>query len=112
MPQFEQGDVAKVADSARKVAGELSSWIDKGYDVVALVPSCALMLKFEWPLVLPDDPLVKKQSEATFDVSEFVVDTATRNGLAPGVMALRGDAALQQACHARAADVDKKGTER
>ena len=30
-------------------------WIDKGYDIIALVPSCALMLKFEWPLILPDD---------------------------------------------------------
>ena len=32
----------------------------KGYDVVALVPSCALMLKFEWPLILPGDADVKQ----------------------------------------------------
>ena len=30
--------------------GELVPMIDEGYDIVALVPSCALMLKFEWPL--------------------------------------------------------------
>ena len=28
--------------------------IDDGYDIVALMPSCALMLKFEWPLIVPD----------------------------------------------------------
>ncbi len=43
----------QVAKNARKVAAELTPWIEKGYDVIALVPSCALMLKFEWPLILP-----------------------------------------------------------
>jgi hypothetical protein len=42
------------------------------------------MLKFEWPLVLPEDAKIKKLSEATFDVSEYVVDIAKREGLAPG----------------------------
>jgi glycerol-3-phosphate dehydrogenase subunit C len=111
MPQFEQGDVAKVADSARKVAGELSAWIDKGYDVVALVPSCALMLKFEWPLVLPGDALVKQLSEATFDIAEFVVDIAKRSGLAPGMKPLDGGVALHIACHARAQNMGQKATE-
>ena len=36
------------------MAEDLEPWIDKGYDVIALVPSCALMLKFEWPLILPE----------------------------------------------------------
>ena len=45
-----------VAAAARKVATALGPWIDKGYDIIALVPSCALMLKFEWPLIVPDDP--------------------------------------------------------
>src|SRR5690606_16633251 len=49
MPQFEQGDVARVADKAATIAAELAGWVDKGYDVIALVASCALMLKFEWP---------------------------------------------------------------
>ena len=56
MPQLEQGDLAKVAETrALGIAETLLPWIDKGYDIVALVPSCALMLKFEWPLILPDD---------------------------------------------------------
>jgi glycerol-3-phosphate dehydrogenase subunit C len=111
MPQLEQGDIAKVAESARKVAGELAGWIDKGYDVVALVPSCALMLKFEWPLILPGDAAVKKLSEATFDVSEFVVDVAKRSGLAPGMSPLPGGVALHIACHARAQNMGQKAAE-
>ena len=48
MPQLEQGNLAAVARSASEVAAILGPRIDEGYDVVALVPSCALMLKFEW----------------------------------------------------------------
>ena len=37
------------------VGDAAAPWIDEGYDVIALTPSCALMLKFEWPLILPED---------------------------------------------------------
>jgi len=50
MPQLEQGNLAAVAGSASEVAAVLGPRIDESYDVVALVPSCALMLKFEWRL--------------------------------------------------------------
>ena len=48
----------------------------------ALVPSCALMLKFEWPLILPKDPAIERLAQATFDLSEYVVDVAKTHGLA------------------------------
>ena len=67
-------------------------------DVVALVPSCALMLKFEWPLILPDEAKIKRLANATFDVSEYVVDIAKREGLAPGLQPLDGGVALHIAC--------------
>ena len=62
MPQLEHGDLEAVADKAARVAAALGEWIDKGYDVIALVPSCALMLKFEWPLILPGDAAVERLS--------------------------------------------------
>ncbi|GIK97526.1 MAG: ferredoxin [Alphaproteobacteria bacterium] len=111
MPQLEQGDIARVAENARKVSAALSAWIDKGYDVIALVPSCALMLKFEWPLILPGDEQVKTLSGATFDVAEYVVDIAKREGLAPGMQPLDGGVALHIACHARAQNMGQKAAE-
>jgi glycerol-3-phosphate dehydrogenase subunit C len=78
MPLLEQGRIAEVAEAARAVAADLKPWIDKGYDIIALVPSCALMLKFEWPLILPDDATVKALSAATFDVREYIVDIAKK----------------------------------
>ena len=72
------------------VAAELAGWIDRGYDVVALVPSCALMLKFEWPLILPKDEGVRRLANASFDITEYVVDIAKTEGLAEGLAALEG----------------------
>jgi len=111
MPQLEQGDLVRVAESARRVSADLLPWIEKGYDVVALVPSCALMLKFEWPLLLPGDAAVKRLSDATFDASEYVVDIAKREGLASGLTPLDGSVVLHIACHARAQNMGQKAAE-
>ncbi|MBT3991186.1 MAG: glycerol-3-phosphate dehydrogenase [Rhodospirillaceae bacterium] len=111
MPQLEQGDIARVAENAKKVSAELVQWIDKGYDIVALVPSCALMLKFEWPLILPEDENVKRLSEATFDATEYIVDIAKQDGLADGLAKLDGPVSLHLACHARAQNMGPKAAE-
>ncbi len=111
MPQFEHGDLARVAERARTVSKAFEPWLDKGYDVVALTPSCALMLKFEWPLLLPDDPLVKRLANATYDITEYVVDIAQKEGLAPGLKPLDGQVALHIACHARAQNMGNKANE-
>jgi glycerol-3-phosphate dehydrogenase subunit C len=111
MPKLEQGDLAAVGAAARKVAAELGSYIERGYDVVALVPSCALMLKFEWPLILPQDDSIKRLAQATFDVSEYVVDIAKKEGLAAGLQSLPGGVTLHLACHARAQNMGAKAAE-
>ena len=90
MPKLELGDIEAVAAAARQVSDALLPWVDKGYDIVALTPSCALMLKFEWPLILPKDPAIERLSQATFDLSEYVVDIAKKHGLAEGLDAGRG----------------------
>ena len=111
MPQLERGDIAKVAEAARRVAAEMEPWLDQGNAVIALTPSCALMLKFEWSLILPDEPLIKKLAEATYDIAEYVVDIAKNEGLADGLGALPGGVALHLACHARAQNIGAKAAE-
>jgi glycerol-3-phosphate dehydrogenase subunit C len=111
MPHLERGDVARVAEHAQTVADSLLPYVADGYDVIALVPSCALMLKFEWPLILPQDERIKTLSDATYDVSEYVVDIARREGLAPGLSPLPGGMAVHIACHARAQNMGQKAAE-
>jgi glycerol-3-phosphate dehydrogenase subunit C len=111
MPKLEHGDLPKVAEYARRVAGELSAWIDKGYNVIALVPSCALMLKFEWPLIVPGVEAIQRLSKATWDISEYVVGIARKEGLAPGLTPIQGGITVHLACHARAQNVGPKAAE-
>src|SRR5581483_4152912 len=66
MPFLEQGNLERVHTQAEKVAKELVKLIDEGYDIVALTASCGLMLKFEWPLIVPSNEDVKRLSEAVF----------------------------------------------
>jgi glycerol-3-phosphate dehydrogenase subunit C len=111
MPLLEQGRIADVAENARKVSQELAGWIAKGYDVIALVPSCALMLKFEWPLILPDEPLVRSLADATFDISEYIVSIAKKEGLAAGMVPIEAKMTVHMACHARAQNMGQKAAE-
>ena len=111
MPKLEHGDIEGVAKAARKVAKAFKPWIEKGYDVLALTPSCSLMLKFEWPLILPDDEDVRLLSEVTWDISEYVVDIAKNEGMADGMSALEGSVTVHLACHSRAQNMGQKAAE-
>ena len=111
MPQLEQGDIARVAEKAKATAAALKPYVDAGKDIIALVPSCALMMKFEWPLILPDNEDVKRLARATFDISEYVMRIANKEGLAEGLSPIGGQIALHLACHARAQNMGPKGAE-
>jgi len=108
MPQLEQGDVARVSGKAKSIALALKPYVDDGFDVVVPVASCALMLKFEWLLIEPEDANVKALAQATFDVTEYMVDIASGEGLAEGLTPLDGGITAHIACHARAQNMGRK----
>ena len=111
MPQLEQGDIAGVAANASDIAETLKPWIDKGYDIIALVPSCALMLKFEWPLIIPENDSVQALSKATFDITEYIVNIGKNEGLMDGLQPLEGGVSIHTSCHSRAQNMGQKGAE-
>jgi glycerol-3-phosphate dehydrogenase subunit C len=111
MPQLEAGDIAEVARRAEHVSAELLPLIDAGYDIVALTASCALMMKFEWPLILPESEAVRRLAVATRDISEYVMEIAKAHGMAPGLTAPEGGVTVHHACHARAQNMGAKSAE-
>jgi glycerol-3-phosphate dehydrogenase subunit C len=108
MPFLEQADLSRVVEQAQKVSSDLLKWVDKGFEVVTLTASCGLMLKFEWPLLLPDDKNIKKLSKHVFDIDEYVVDIANKEGLSPGLQEIDGGVTVHNACHARAQNMGIK----
>ena len=115
MPQLEQGLIGDVVANARKVALAMQEWIAKGYDIVALVPSCALMLKQEWPLLVPENDPARPAGRCAGqgDVRPHGIRRRHRQeaGLAPGLMPLAGPVALHLACHARAQNMGAKAAD-
>ena len=110
MPKLENGDLAGVASAAARVAGFFGPLIDEGWDVVPLTTSCALMLKFEWPLLKPDDAAVATLSRNTYDVAEYIVKLAKEVGVAP-IDELPAKISVHFACHARAQNMGPKALE-
>ncbi len=108
MPFLEQADLNKVTNQAKKISTDLVKWIDKGYRVITLTASCGLMLKFEWPLLLPNNENVKKLSKHVSDIDEYVVDIALNEGLAKGIQEIDGGVTIHHACHARAQNMGIK----
>ena len=111
MPELEAGALAAVARRAEKVAGVFEPLIADGWDVVSLTASCGLMMKFEWPLMLPESAAVKRLSAATKDICEYVVDLNRAFGLAPGLQPIAGGVTVHHACHARAQNMGAKSAE-
>jgi glycerol-3-phosphate dehydrogenase subunit C len=110
MPKFENGDLPAVANAAQRISAHFAPLIDDGWDVVPLTTSCALMLKFEWPLIEPGNETVALLARHTFDVSEYVVRLAKDVGLVP-IEALPQSIAVHFACHARAQNMGPKAME-
>ena len=108
MPFLEQADLPKVVEQAKRVSKDLLKWVDKGYEIITLTASCGLMLKFEWPLLLPEDENIKKLSKNVSDIDEYIVDISQKEGLAEGLQEIDGGVTVHNACHARAQNMGIK----
>ena len=111
MPELEAGNLGDVARRAEKVAAVFDPLIADGWDVVALTASCGLMLKFEWPLMLPENHAVGRLAAATHDISEYMVELSRTYGLAAGLQPVPGGVTVHHACHARAQNMGQKSAE-
>lgn len=108
MPKLELGDLEAVASAKEHNIPVLAAWVDKGYDIVAPVPSCALMFKQELPLMFPNDPAVQKVREAMFDPFEYL-DLRRRDGLLKtDFKQSLGKVSYQVPCHLRVQNIGLK----
>ena len=69
------------------------------------------MMKYEWPLILPENKSVKLLSENTYDIDEYIVDISKNEGLVDGMKPVDGGISLHLACHSRAQNMGAKSNE-
>ena len=72
MPKLELGDLESIQRAKEVNIPALAAMVEQGYDLVAPIPSCALMFKQELPLLFPEDEQVKKVQAAMFDPFEYL----------------------------------------
>jgi Fe-S oxidoreductase len=72
MPKLELGDLESIERAKEVNIPALAAMVDQGYDLVAPIPSCALMFKQELPLLFPEDEQVRKVQAAMFDPFEYL----------------------------------------
>ncbi len=111
MPLLEQGNLSKVAKTAEHIADIFAPWIDKGYKILGLFPSCTLMLKQEWPLLLPQQNNIQRLAKHTMDVSEYLVQLIKKKGFPEKPHPLGDHVTLHLACHSRAQNIGAKAAE-
>jgi Fe-S oxidoreductase len=111
MPKLELGNLEAVEAAKNTNIPELVKLVDQGWDIVAPVPSCALMFKQELPLMFPGDPEVKKVSEAIFDIFEYLMLRHKEGLLKTDFKQGLGKVAYHAACHQRVQNVGSKTKE-
>ncbi|HEX6999776.1 MAG TPA: heterodisulfide reductase-related iron-sulfur binding cluster [Gammaproteobacteria bacterium] len=111
MPKLELGDLDAIAELKERNVPELDAWVQEGWDLTAVVPSCVLMFKQELPLLFPDDPAVARVAGAFYDPFEYLV-ARHRSGLLKTEFANSlGTVAYQVPCHLRVQNMGLKTRE-
>jgi len=110
MPHFDNGDIPAILKKAQANVAALKPWVDRGYDVIAPVPSCSLMLKREYPHLLPTED-TKLVASRTFDVCEYLMKLKKQGRLDTNFPNRPGKIAYQIPCHLRDQNIGFKSRE-
>jgi Fe-S oxidoreductase len=108
MPKLELGDLQAVARHKDANVPALARLVDEGFDIVAPVPSCALMFKQELPLMFPDDAAVQKVKAAMFDPFEYLALRHKEGKLKTDFKKSLGKVAYHVPCHLRVQNIGLK----
>jgi Fe-S oxidoreductase len=110
MPSFDVGDTDAIIEAAHANIHSLQGWVEQGYDVVVPVPSCSLMLKREYPSLVPGADTTKL-AERTFDVCEYLMRLKREGALAMDFQQMPGRVAYHIPCHLRDQNIGFKSKE-
>ncbi len=108
MPALDAGDVKTAKQRARRNVEQLLPFVERGYRIAVINPTCSLMLRHEYPLLLddPDDrPMAdaaKQVADATRDICEFLFELRKAGELREDYRSTPGsDIAYHVPCHLR-----------
>lgn len=108
MPKLELGDLQAVAVLKDKNLPHMLAMIERGYDIVAPIPSCVLMFKQELPLMFPDDAGIAAVKRRIFDPFEYLALRHKSGLLRMDFTRPLGKVSYHVACHLRVQNIGLK----
>lgn len=108
MPKLELGDLESVAKAKEQNVPGLAAMVEEGWDIVAPIPSCALMFKQELPLMFPNDPQVSQVRDSFFDPFEYLELRHKEGLLKTNFSQSLGSVSYQVPCHLRVQNIGLK----
>jgi glycerol-3-phosphate dehydrogenase subunit C len=108
MPRLELGDLEGVARLKEHNVPQLLAALERGYDLLAPVPSCVLMFKQELPLLFPEDEAVRRIASSMFDPFEYLMLRHAAGQLRTDFKVSLGKVSYHVPCHLRVQNIGLK----
>ena len=108
MPKLELGDLPAIEALKAKNIPQLLAMVERGYDIVAPIPSCVLMFKQELPLMFPDESGVAQIKRHMFDPFEYLALRHKSGLMRTDFTRPLGKIAYHVACHLRVQNIGLK----
>jgi glycerol-3-phosphate dehydrogenase subunit C len=111
MPKWEQGDLDGVRAQARANLDRLGPHVSAGQKVLAINPTCSMMLRREYPHLVAEEDRERARAlaAAVMDPSEFLWSIRNEPRFDSGFRSTPGPVAYHAPCHLRAQGVGFKG---
>lgn len=104
MPYLEEGDIPAVTRQIEKNIDALSPLVERGYAIVIPSPSCSLMLREEYPQIVPNDRSARLAAQ-TYDLHEYLYKIARDGRLKRDFKRRFGRVKYHVPCHLRLQNV-------
>lgn len=104
LPALDGGDLARATKKIERNVAALLPLVRQGVPVVVLGPSCGLMMKSEWPQIVPTEDC-RTVSAAVMDLGEFLAKQKTDGRLDTNFAVPQGKIAYHIPCHLRAQNI-------
>ncbi len=116
MPALDAGDVDLARRKARRNVEALLPWVERGYPIAVVNPTCSLMMRTEYPELLadPDEPglaeAARKVAAAVRDLGEYLFELRREGHFREDFRSTPGGAVAYHApCHLRMQNVGFRG---
>lgn len=116
MPSLDGGDVDAARAKARRNVEAMVRWVDRGYQVAVINPTCSLMIRQEYPELLNDPRdqeiagAARRVADATKDLSEFLFGLRQAGAFKEDFKSSpNGPVAYHAPCHLRMQNVGFRG---